>query len=283
MGFLGSIGKAIGGAISGFIGTGGNPWGAVVGGIGGLLGGGGGGGGDGGGGRVGTYIPPTTQEAYNIIKGLEGQVDKISNSQYNLMKPYLDQAYNLFRHQPDIINRLFGNEEFIVANRYSNLFNSVKKQMENQWSKSALGLSALGLYNTPATQLTQSDIVNQLYGRVAESELKDLNAITDNRVRALLGYYTNAPQFILGMGETLVNINPEVDKFNRMLQLAGVLQGLSSSVIPYQKTTPLQYITNQLNEYIKNHSKELPDFGQTMGNIFNGVSSIFSRIGGLFH
>jgi hypothetical protein len=283
MSFLGSIGKAVTGAVSGFLGTGGNPWGAVVGGVTGLLGGGGGGGGYDGGGRVGVYMPPTTQEAYNIVKSLEGQVDKITNSQYNILKPYLDQAYNLFTQQPDIINRLFGNEEFIVANRYSNLFNSVKKQTENQWSKQALGLSALGMYNTPASQLTQADIVENLYGRVAESKLKDLNAITDNRVRALLGYYTNAPQFLLSMGETLVNINPEVDKYNRMLQLAGVMQGLSSSVIPYQKTTPLQYITQQLNDYIKNNSKALPDFGQTMGNIFNGVSSVFSRIGGIFN
>jgi hypothetical protein len=276
---LGSIFKGIGkvftGAIGSFLSTG-SPWGALIGGIGGLFGGrGGGGSGDG---HVGVYIPPTTQEAYNIIRNLEGQVGNIAFSQYNIMKPYLDEAYNIFKTEPDIINRLFSEEEAIVSNRYSNLFNTIKQQLDNQWSKSALNLSALGMYNTPATQFIQSDIVNNIYGKIAESELKDLDAITDNRIRALLGYYDKAPQFLAGLGETYANINPDVDRYNRMLQLAGVLNGLSGSTVVYPKSTPLEQISKSLDNYIKNNAKSLPDFDQTMGKIFNGVSSIFSKI-----
>jgi hypothetical protein len=326
-GFLGSIGKAIGGAVSGFLGTG-SPWGAVVGGVGGLLGGGGGGGGGGGDGHIGTYIPPTTMEAYNIVKGLEGQVGDITKRQYDIQKPYLDEALNVFRNEPNTIlnlfdqtrnatlnnygalynnvNNLFNSTENSIKGRYSDLYNVVASQLDNQWSKSALGLSALGMYNTPATQLTQSDIVNQLYGRVAEKEADSLVGLDTDRLsslsnilgteasniynldtsqtNALLNYYNSAPNTLLSFSDSYAQIDPDLNKFKTQLGLAQVLQGLSADVLAYPKTTPLEQASKQLNDYIRNNSKNLPDFGKTMGNIFGGVKdtlgSIFNSGGG---
>jgi hypothetical protein len=110
---IGKIGKGILGAGIGFISSGGNPLGAVLGGIGGLFGGGGGGGDAGG--RVGVYIPPTVQEAFNIAKGLEGQIGNIASSQYNIQKPYFDEALSIFRNFPNTVNQLFSDTENRVA------------------------------------------------------------------------------------------------------------------------------------------------------------------------
>lgn len=272
MGFkIGSIFKDVGkvatGAVGGFLSTG-NPWGAVAGGIGGLLSSGGGGGSNN---YVGTYMPPTSQEAYNIVKGLEGQIDNISSSQYNIMKPYLDEALSMFRNEPSKFEELFNNANQSITNRYSNLFDIVKTQMQNQWNKSALNLSSLGMYNTPATQLTQSDIVNQLYGKVAEAETSDLVGLDKDKLNAFLNYYSNAPQILASFGETFAKINPELDKYERMLQLAGVLNGLSGSTVIYPKTTPLQQISGMVNNYIKNNASSLPSFG----DVFDKVKGIF--------
>ena len=272
--FLGSIGDAITGAVSGFLGTG-SPWGAVAGAGLSLLGGSGGGGGGsggGGGGQVGTYIPPTTQEAYNIIKGLEGQVGNVASSEYNIVKPYLEEAYSLFENQPTTFEELFNAASQDILSRYSDLFNNVQSQMQNQWSKKALGLSALGMYNTPATQLTQSDIVNQLYGRVAEAQAQDLIGLNKSKLNAYLNYYEKAPAFLSTFGETLSKFDPTVNQYKLQLGLANALQGITDQTVLYPKTTPLQQISNQLNDYIKNNAKSLP----SISDVFNGVGSIFS-------
>jgi hypothetical protein len=244
MSFLGSIGKAVGNLVGGLFGGGDSSR------------------------NVGVVIPPTTQEAYNIVKGLEGQVGDIASSQYNIMKPYLDEALFTFRNFPNTINQLYSDTEGTIGNRYTSLFNNIQSQMNNQWSKSALGLSALGMYNTPATQLTQSDIVNQLYGKIAEQETQALNQLDINKMGNLIDYYSKAPQLLSSFGETFASVDPTINKYNLQLQLAGVLNGLNTALYP--KTSPLAQVGKMLGNAIL-QSKELPSFS----GIMNSISSIF--------
>lgn len=266
MSFLGSIGKAIGGAISGFLGSGGNPVGAILGGIGGLLSGSGGG----GGGSIGTYIPPTSQEAYNIIKGLEGQVGNIATTQYNIEKPYLDEALSIFRNFPDTLSQLFGDTESEIAERYASLFDTIQNQINNQWSKSALGLSALGMYNTPATQLTQADIVNELFGKIAEEEAQALNQLDVDKMKALIEYYNNALRLLPAFGETYANISPDINKYLMLRDLAGILNGLNVAIYP--KTSPLAQVGQMINTALLLNGKNLPSWD----SVINGIRNIFN-------
>ena len=272
MGFLGKIGKAIGGAVGGFIASGGNPIGAAAGAIRGAFGKSGGG----GGGQVGVVIPPTTQEAYNIIKGLEGQVGNVASSQYNIMKPYLDEALSIFRGFPNTLNQLFGDTGNAIANRYASLFDNIQTQMNNQWSKSALGLSALGMYNTPATLLTQSDVVDKLFGRIAEEKTQALNQLDVSKMSSLVDYYNNAPKLLTTFGETFANINPDINNYQLQLQLAGVLNGLNTAIYP--KTSPLAQAGQMINSALLNNATNLPSWDTIKG----GLSSIGSAIGRIF-
>lgn len=285
MAFLGSLGKVIGGAATGFLISGGNPLGALVGGVAGALSRSGGNplgavvGGElsgSGGNQVGVVIPPTVQEAYNIIKGLEGQVGNVASSQYNIMKPYLDEALSIFRGFPNTLNQLFDNTENAIANRYASLFDNIQTQMKNQWSKSALGLSALGMYNTPATQLTQSDIVDKLFERIAEEKMQALNQLDVNKMSSLVDYYSNAPKLLATFGETFANINPDMNKYQLQLQLAGVLNGLNTAIYP--KTSPLAQTGQMINSVLLNNVKNLPSWD----SVKSGLSSIVSAIGGIF-
>jgi hypothetical protein len=273
---IGNIGKTVGrvatGAATGFLSTG-SPWGAVVGGVAGLLGGewwrwllGGG-----GNSNIGTYIPPTSLEAYNIIKGLETQVGDISSLNYNIQKPYLDEALSEFRNFPNTLNQLFGDTENRIANRYASLFDNIQTQMNNQWNKSALGLSALGMYNTPATQLTQADIVNQLYGKIAEQKTQTLNQLDLSKMSSLIDYYNRKPQFLATLGETFANIDPTINKYNMQLQLAGVLNGLNT--VLYPKISPLAQAGQMINSAILNNAQNLPSFS----SVIDSIKGIFGR------
>jgi len=287
MAFLGSIGKAISnigksigkvavGGLTGLLSSGGNPLGAALGAAGALLSGGGGGGGGGGDGQVGVIIPPTSLEAFNIIKGLEGQVGDIASSQYSIMKPYLDEALSIYRGFPNTLNQIFDDTENKVANRYASLFDIIQNQMNNQWSKSALGLSALGMYNTPATQLTQSDIVNNLFGRIAEEKAKALNQLDVSKMTSLVDYYNNAPKLLATFGETYANMNPDINKYQLQLQLAGVLNGLNTAIYP--KTSPLSQAGQMINSVLLSNAKDLPSWD----TVKSGLSSIINSVGGFF-
>jgi len=259
-----SIGKAIGrvagGAIGGFLATGGNPLGAAAGGIGGLLmkep-------------KIGSYTPPNVQEAQSIINGLRGQVGNIASSQYRIQKPYLDEALQIFRKFPSTINQLFNDTEKSIDQRYTNLFENIKTQMNNQWSKSALGLSALGLYNTPATQLTQSDIVNNLYGRIAEEKTEALNNLNISELNSLIDYYNRAPSFLASISDAYASLDPEIKKYQLQLQLAGVLNGLNTAIYP--QTSPLSALGGMINTALLTHGKDLPSW-----------SSIKDKLSGIF-
>jgi hypothetical protein len=263
---LGDIVKGIGGAITGFIGSGGNPLGAIVGGIGGLLSGSNGS----DSGKIGTYIPPTSQEAYNIVKGLEGKTSYIATLQYGIEKPYIDEAYSIFKQFPTLTGGLFNSTEIAIKERYDDLFKSIQEQMNNQWSKSALGLSALGMYNTGATQLTQSDIVNQLFSKVKEAETQTLTTLDNAKLTALLDYYSKAPNVLSAFGETYANLNPEINKYKMDLDLASVLNGISANAVVYPKASPIQQAGDLLTSII-GVSKNLPSW-----SVFtSGLSRIF--------
>jgi hypothetical protein len=271
---LGDIFKGVLGAATGFFGSGGNPIGAIVGGAAGLFGSKGGGGG--GNNQVGVYIPPTTQEAYNIVKGLEGKTGDIARLQSNTERPYIDEAYSLFKMFPTTVNDLFGSTENSIKNRYSDLFNSIQGQMNNQWSKQALGLSALGMYNTPAATLTQSDIVNQLYGKVKEAETQTLTSVDNAKLTSLLDYYSKAPNVLSAFGETYANLNPEINNYKMQLDLASVLNGLSANTAIYPKASPLQQ-TGEMLSSIVGMSKNLPSWN----NVRSGFDSLTASLGNL--
>jgi len=265
MGFLGSVGKALGGAIGGFLVTGGNPLGAIAGGIGGLMmkqp-------------QIGSYTPPNVQEAQSIINGLRGQVGKIATSQYTIQKPYLDEALQTFRKFPNTVNQLFGDTEKSIDQRYTSLFDNIQTQMNNQWNKSALGLSALGLYNTPATQLTQTDIVNNLYGRIAEEKTQALNSLDVSELNSLIDYYNRAPSFLASISDAYANLDPEIKKYQLQLQLAGVLNGLNTAIYP--QTSPLSKFGEMINTALLTHGKDLPSWSSVkdkFSSIFGGNSS----------
>ncbi|MBX0312749.1 MAG: hypothetical protein JHC31_13445 [Sulfurihydrogenibium sp.] len=267
--------KLVGGAVAGFLGSGGNPLGAIVGGLGGLFsggGGGGGGGGSGGNGQIGVYIPPTTQEAYNIVKYLEGNVNNIANQQISIQKPYIDEAYNIFKQFPTTISSLFSNTENSLKSRYSDLFNVIQGQMQNQWSKSALGLSALGMYNTPATQLTQSDILSQLFGKIKEEETQALTNLDNAKLTSLIDYYSKAPSVLSGFSETYANLNPSINAYKMNLDLAQVLNGLSANSVIYPKASPIQQAGELLTDIV-GMSKNLPSW-DSVKSVFNRFSSI---------
>jgi hypothetical protein len=223
--------------------------------------------------NVGNYTPPTVQEAYNIIQGLEGQVGNIASSQYNIISPYVNEALSTFRNFPNTLNQIFGDTQSSITNRYSDLFNTIQTQLNNQWNKSALNLSAMGMYNTPATQYTQSDIISQLFGKVAEEKTKTLNKLDMDKVGSLVNYYTSAPQVLASFGETLANINPDIGKYQMQLDLAKVLNGLNTIVYP--KTSPLAQAGQLLNSAFL-LSNGLP----TLSGLINGVSNLFSGSSG---
>jgi gas vesicle protein len=267
---FGNIFKGLLGAGIGFLGSGGNPIGAVVGGLGGLFGSKGSGGNN----RIGVYTPPTTQEAYNIVKGLESKAGDITKLHYDIEKPYIDEAYNIFKQFPNTVNNLFGDTENSIKNRYNDLFNSIQTQMNNQWSKQALGLSALGMYNTPASTLTQSDIVNQLFGRIKEAETQSLTAIDNAKLTSLLDYYSKAPSILSGFGETYANLNPEINLFKTQLDLASVLNNLSANSVLYPKASPLQQAGDLLTSIV-GMSKNLPSWDKISANFITGFHKIF--------
>jgi hypothetical protein len=261
MSFLGSISKALGGAALGFLGSGGNPVGAILGGVGGLL--------SGRGNRVETYTPPTTQEAQNIIESVKGQVGDIASRQYNIEAPYLNEALSVFQNFPNTLNQLFSETEETIDERYGKLFNNIQSQMQNEWSKSALGLSALGMYNTPATQLRQSDIVNQLYGKIAEQETQALNKLDIDKMTSFIDYYNKAPMLLSSFGETFASIDPAIKEYEMKLQLAGLLNGLNTIVYP--KISPLAQAGQMINTALLNNAKNLPSWD----SVVNSISGIF--------
>lgn len=262
------IGNALAGAVGGFLSTG-SPLGAIVGGIGGLFGGRKGSTAND---HIGAYIPPTSQEAYNIIKGLEGQVPSIAYTQFAIQKPFIDEAYSIFKSAPSTYGQLFTNVEGSIKERYSDLFNTIKSQLENQWNKSALGLSALGLYNTGASQLTQADLLDQIYSKIAEAQTKELVNLDEAKLNAYLNYYDQAPKILTSFSDIYAKLNPEVSKFELQLDLAKVLNGLSANTVIYPKSTPLQQVSGMLNNYLLNSAIHLPDFG----DLFGGIKKLFS-------
>jgi hypothetical protein len=149
--------------------------------------------------------------------------------------------------------------------------------MKNQWSKSALGLSALGMYNTPATQLTQSDIVDKLFGRIAEQEIQVLNKLDVDKMSSLLDYYNRAPQLLATFGETFASIDPTINQYNMQLQLAGLLNGLNTIVYP--KTTPLAQAGNIISSAVFNNLSKLPSWD----TFKNNVSKVWGDIRGIFN
>jgi hypothetical protein len=147
--------------------------------------------------------------------------------------------------------------------------------MNNQWNKSATGLSAMGLYNSPATQFTQSDIVDKLFGRVAGEEVQTLNSFDASKLKALTDYYSNAPQVLATFGDTFASIDPDINRYQMQLQLAGVLNGLNSAIYP--KVSPLaqagKLLTNAMMQ-----ANSLPSFS----NIWSGIKGIFGGAGNDF-
>jgi hypothetical protein len=133
----------------------------------------------------------------------------------------------------------------------------------------------MGLYNSPATQFTQSDIVDKLFGRVAGEEVQTLNSLDANKLKTLTDYYSNAPQVLATFGDTFANIDPDINNYQMQMQLAGVLNGLNSAIFP--KISPLAQAGGLLKNAMM-QANSLPSFS----NMWNGIKGIFGGAGNDF-
>jgi len=169
--------------------------------------------------------------------------------------------------QPNSIEGNFANTESTVANlynalantvaqNYNSLYQNVEQQMQNQWAKSSDVLSALGMYNSPATQQTQADITTNLYGKVAQEETNVLNQVASQQTQALAGlnisnmntldqlaqselntltnYYQNLPKQEQMLAGWNVQMDPTLTNFGLQMQIAQALNGLNVGVLPQQ-------------------------------------------------
>jgi hypothetical protein len=114
VGLFGSIGKIIGGAITGFVGGGFNPIGAIIGGIGGLLSGGGGGGSV----SYQAYIPPYAQKGADILTDLLEQTPEFAQITAYTKRPYIKKALRSFESIPTDISNIFGRAKGEISNLY---------------------------------------------------------------------------------------------------------------------------------------------------------------------
>lgn len=243
MGFLGSIGKAIGrvvtGVVGGFIGSGFNPIGAVVGGLaGGLLGGGS----TRGSVSYSTYIPPYAQQGANILNELLKQSPQFAQTIVNIKRPYLEQAKASFENLQTEIPNLFSRTKGEVSSLYDSLLSQTRDIITSEQAKQNLKLGALGLLNTQAQQWTLADILNRIAFPVLQEKTKELTGLTKAEADILSKYLFMKPDFYARFGEEMVSIDPFLLKQQYKMDIAKSLMGVPTIVQPFYKKGLLDYL-----------------------------------------
>ena len=158
MGFFKGIGKALGGAAKGFVGSGGSPWGAALGGAMSLFGGRGGGGDGGMGylnqipGMAGGYLNPYTEEGKKAYNGL---LDQYSNTSTTNQNQFPAEYSQMSRDPNAFVNNLMKGYE------PSRGYNYKQNQMLGAARNSA---ASGGFAGTQYDQAQQGELVRDLLG-----------------------------------------------------------------------------------------------------------------------
>ena len=238
MGFLGSIGKVLTGAITGFIGTGFNPIGAVLGGIGGLFSGGG----MSGSMSFQSYTPPYAQQGANILNELLKQAPQFAQNIANIKRPYIDKALQSFESMPTNISNIFGRTKSDVSNLYEDLLTKTRDIITSEQAKQNVKLGALGLLNTQAQQWTLADILNRTAFDVLEKKTEALANLSGSEAQTLLQHLFAKPSFYSSIAEEFLQTDPQWLEWQTKLGIANSLMGVPTAVQPFYKKGLLDYL-----------------------------------------
>ena len=225
----------------------------------------------------------------NLQQGIKTNFGNAINSVNSLYNSFYNQANYNFDNLQQAINTNFNNAESSVANRYNSLYQNIEQQMQNQWAKSSDVLSALGMYNTPATQQTQADITTQLYGNIAEQETQALSNLDISKANALNQAYNEQTQVlnsILGQQtQALSDLN--ISEANTLNQALGQQTNVLNSILGQQAQTlsglsldntntlnqALSQQTNVLNSILGQQAKTLSDLNIANTNTLNQLAN----------
>jgi hypothetical protein len=262
---LGGIGKALTGAITGFLGSGFNPIGAIIGGIGGLLSGGSGG--MSGSVSYQAYIPPYAQQGANILNELLKQTPQFAQNIVSIKKPYIDKALQSFESMPTDISNIFGRTKSDVSNLYENLLTRTQDIITSEQAKQNVKLGALGLLNTQAQQWTMADILNRTAFDVLKKETEALANLTGSEAQALLQHLFAKPKFYSSIAEELLQTDPQWLEWQTKLNIANSLMGVPTAVQPFYKKGLLDYLPAfaQVGQTIVRLSKDGGILGKLLG------------------
>jgi hypothetical protein len=181
-----------------------------------------------------TVITGNVQQAQNILNSLLGQTGQYASSLQSDNQPFFNQAQNVLNNFPSIISGLYNNTSNSISNLFNNLYSNINQQMQNQWAQSSDVLSALGMYNSPATQQTQANITTNLYGKIAQEETNMLAGLDTSQLGTLVNYYQNLPKQEQMLAGWNVQMDPTLTNFGLQMQIAQALNGLNVGVLPQQ-------------------------------------------------
>ena len=181
-----------------------------------------------------TVITGNVQQAQNILNNLLGQTWQYASSLQSDNSQFFNQAQNVLNNFPNIISGLYNNTSNSISGLFNNLYSNINQQMQNQWAQSSDVLSALGMYNSPATQQTQADITTNLYGKIAQEETSALAGLDTSQLGTLVNYYQNLPKQEQMMAGWNVQMDPTLTNFGLQMQIAQALNGLNVGVLPQQ-------------------------------------------------
>jgi hypothetical protein len=241
--FLGSIGKALGkvlgGAITGFLGSGFNPIGAIAGGIGGLLAGG-----SSGGGSVSfqSYISPYAQQGANILNELLKQTPQFAENVANIKRPHINMAITSFETAPSEIRNIFGGVKSEVKNLFDNLLAQQQSIIQSEQAKQNLKLGALGLLNTQAQQWTLADLLNKTAFEVLKDKTEALANLTGSETQAFLQHLFAKPSFYSAIADNLLQTDQQFIEWQTKLGIANALMGVPTAVQPFYQKGLLDYL-----------------------------------------
>ena len=181
-----------------------------------------------------TVITGNVQQAQNILNNLLNQTGQYASSLQGDNLQFFNQAQNVLNNFPSIISGLYNNTSNSISGLFNNLYSNIDQQMQNQWAKSSDILSALGMYNSPATQQTQADITTNLYGKIAQEETSALSGLDTSQLSTLVNYYQNLPKQEQMLAGWNVQMDPTLTNFGLQMQIAQALNGLNVGVLPQQ-------------------------------------------------
>jgi hypothetical protein len=240
MGLFDSIGKAIGGAISGFIGSGFNPIGAITGGIAGLLSGSGGS--LQGSQSIQMQVPPYAQQGANILMQLLNQTPNFAQTMASLTRPYIDRAISSMETMPTDLRNVFSEAESDIRRNFSDLLTQQQSIIQAEQSRQNTRLGALGLLNTQAQQWTMADILSRTAFETLRNQTQALTNLTGAKTQSLTNYLFMKPKFYADITDKLIQTNPQLLEYQAKMDIAKALMGVPTIAQPVYKKGLLDYL-----------------------------------------